>query len=209
MKILVASEVLDIDQALRSLPEVIRNIACGLAGQTDRLASRKRLDINVHAPLVRLHERKCLAVRRDAKVAALGMVEEIAHWDPRLVGGARRWQRDDLQSAQHEGKREGVPVARNQHVYVLGKGSVAWDASHVGAGLYALVVNICHSFVIARLGALPAWIAKGRRGEAPGRNGPPVEPEWDAGSGDQPRRERSGRSRPARRRPAGTARSRM
>src|SRR2546421_11255744 len=103
MKILVVYEVLDIDQALRSLPEVIRNIARGLAGQTDRLASRKRLDIDVHAPLVRLHERKRLAVGRDAKVAALGMAEKIAHGDRRLVGGARRLERRGLGGAQPQG----------------------------------------------------------------------------------------------------------
>src|SRR5437867_11380751 len=102
MEILVASKILDIDQALRPLPEVIRNIARGLAGQTDRLASRKWLDIDVHAPLVRLHERKCLAVGRDAKVAALGMAEEIAHGDRRLGGGARRRQRDDPESAERD-----------------------------------------------------------------------------------------------------------
>src|SRR5437773_4536317 len=156
MKILVASKVLDIDQALGPLPEVIRNIARGLAGETDRLASRERLDIDVNAARVRLHECKCLAVGRDAKVAALGMAEKIAHGDRRVVGGARRWQRDDLESAQHQGKREGVTVARNRHVYFLGKGGVARKASHVGAGLYALVVNRGHSFLASRLGALPA-----------------------------------------------------
>ena len=132
MKILIASKVLDIDEALRPLPEVIRNIARGLAGQTDRLASAKRLDIDVHPPLVRLHERKRLAVGRDAKVAALGMAEEIAHGDRRLVGGESRRQRADLYSAQHKGEREGVPVARNRHVCFLRKGGMARDASMWG-----------------------------------------------------------------------------
>jgi hypothetical protein len=54
--ILVALEVLQVDDAIRALPEISGDVALGLAGDPHDFSARARLHENVHAILVRLHE---------------------------------------------------------------------------------------------------------------------------------------------------------
>src|SRR5262249_16465316 len=98
VKVLVALEVLHIDDAVRTLPEVAGDVALGLAGDAHRGPARARLHEHVHPPLVGLHERDVPSVRRDLEAGLLRVAEEVGEGNER--GGAGILGRCDIRARE-------------------------------------------------------------------------------------------------------------
>ena len=90
VEIFVALEILQVDDTVRSLPEISRNVALGLAGDAHGLAAGARPHEHVHAVLIRLHERNAVAVRRDLEAGPLRVPEEVAQWNEFAAAGRAR-----------------------------------------------------------------------------------------------------------------------
>ncbi len=101
MIVLVAGEVLQIDDATRALPEVSGDIPFGLAGDAHRRSAGARLHEHVHAALVRLHERNAVAVGRDLEAGLLWVPEEVAQRNEAGAAGTAggRGHRGHLQAS--------------------------------------------------------------------------------------------------------------
>ena len=78
VKILVALEILQVDDAARALPEITGDIALGFAGDAYGLPAGARPHEHVHAVLIGLHERDGVPVRRELEGGLLRIAEEIA-----------------------------------------------------------------------------------------------------------------------------------
>src|SRR5438128_12126723 len=102
MEVFIAGEILEIDQPVGTLPELARNVARRLAGQALGFSAADRLHIDVHAPFIRLHEGKRLAIGGNTKKSPLRMTEKIADGN-RCIRSRERWNRGDhTEAAEHK-----------------------------------------------------------------------------------------------------------
>src|SRR4051812_7716014 len=86
MEVLITPEVLEVYDAAGAFPEMASDAALGLAADAHGRAALARLHEHVHPPLIGLHERDALAVRRELEGGLLGVPEEVAQRDEVRAG---------------------------------------------------------------------------------------------------------------------------